>query len=72
MVSTKLMPVRIYKKSNFENVSCVEDRIVHIGSIYNKKKNSEVYLSPIQMSYNKNNPEYVVGGGRRFLSKYNL
>lgn len=61
------MPPRIYQRNSID-----EKRIIHIGSIYNRKKNSELFLSPIQISHSKKNKEYVVGGGRKFLSMYNL
>lgn len=61
------MPPRIYKKFNEQSL-----KIDHIGSISNKKKNSERYLSPIQITSHENKSNYAVGGGRQFLCTYNL
>lgn len=58
------MPPRIYTKTN--------EQLNHIGSIINKKKNSERYLSPIQIASHTNKSNYAVGGGRQFLCTYNL
>lgn len=67
IISTKGMPPRIYTKNNEQ-----PSKISHIGSIINKKKNSQRYLSPIQIASHQSKSNYAVGGGRQFLCTYNL
>lgn len=43
-----------------------------MGSISNKKKNSEQYLAPIQMTSHEKKRDYAFGGGKKFLCCYNL